>query len=166
MSVKLEDFVISRLEYMQCMLAGGMEEDSDKHNAMSKKVLTLVTTQLHNIKAIDCHAAQGLIAGISSSPMNGADKQQLMCSLTEKVNLAADAEPVVEGVAVKPSGGKNAQVHMYIHNYGTEQLWRGICDRQLVMDVKLQAMAVFLKRIGIRNISAIGPALSASSEVE
>ena len=123
MSVKLEEFVISRFEYMQCMLAGGMEEGSDKHNAMSKKVLALVTSQLHNIKEIDRLAANRLIAGISSSPMNGADKQLLMCSLNEKVDLAGDAGPAVEGAAFKPTGGKTAQVHMYIHNYGTEELW-------------------------------------------
>ena len=119
MSAKLEEFVISRLEYMQCMLAGGMEEGSDKQNAMSKKVLTLVTTQLHNIKEIDCLAANRLIASISSSPMHGADKQQLLCSLNEKVELAADARHAVEGAAFKPASGKNAGVHMYIHNYGT-----------------------------------------------
>ena len=42
---------------------------------------------------------------------------------------------------------------MYIHNYGTEQLWTCICDKQRTVDVKLQAMVVFLKRIGIKNIS-------------
>ena len=129
MSVKLEALVISRFEYMQCMLAGGMEEGSDKHNAMSKKVSTLVTTQLHNRKDIDCLVAGRLIAAISSSPMKSADKQQLMGSLNEKVDLAADAGPAVEGAAFKPSGGTNAQVHMHIHNYGTKKLWRLFATR-------------------------------------
>ena len=57
MSLKLEEFVISRFEHMRCMLDGGMAEGGDKHNLMSKKVLQLVTSQLHNIKNIDCVAA-------------------------------------------------------------------------------------------------------------
>ncbi len=42
---------------------------------------------------------------------------------------------------------------MHIHNYGTEQLWTILCDRTLSMEVKLQAMAVYLKKIGVKFIS-------------
>ena len=43
MSLKFEQFVTSRFEYVQYFIAGGMIEGSDHHRSLSKKVLDLVS---------------------------------------------------------------------------------------------------------------------------
>ena len=78
MSLKFEQFVESRFEYMTCFLAGGMVEGSPKHNELSKMVLDLVSKQLHLVPSIDCTAARRLLAMTSSSSLLETDKQELM----------------------------------------------------------------------------------------
>ena len=57
MSQKFEQFVQSRFEYMACFLDGGMIEGSIKHHEISKKVLDIVSKQLHFVTSMDCNAA-------------------------------------------------------------------------------------------------------------
>ncbi len=87
MSLKFEQFVEARFEYMTCFLAGGMVEGGDKHLSLSKKVLGLVSKQLHFVPSMDCNAARRLLAMTSSSSLLETDRQELMCRLNDKVDL-------------------------------------------------------------------------------
>jgi hypothetical protein len=87
MSVKFEKFVASRSEYLECFLAGGLIEGSEKHLTLSKKVLDMVSKQLHFVPSIECTVARRLLAMTMSSSLIGTDKQELMCRLNDKVDL-------------------------------------------------------------------------------
>ena len=177
MSLKFEQFVVSRFEYVQCFIAGGMIEGSDSHRALSKKVVDLMSKQLHFVPFIERTAAQRLLAITSSSSLIDTDKQELMCRLNDKVDLEActDAASLGPSSSVSASSAdgsagsrpaglailaatpkkapKLTQEHKYIHNYGPEQLWAIICNPSASMQTKLSTMAFFLKQIGLRYIS-------------
>ena len=174
MSLKFEQFVESRFEYMTCFLAGGMVEGSPKHNEIWKKVLETVSRQLHFVPSMDCNAARRLLAITSSSPLIGTDKQDLMCRLNDKVDMeagvdASSPEPSSSGSTSSGSAGpgpvglvlaatpkkatKLTQEHKHIHNYGNEQLWAIVCSPSASMQTKLSTMACFLKMIGSRYLS-------------
>ena len=174
MSLKFEQFVESRFEYMTCFLAGGMVEGSPRHNELSKKVLDLVSKQLNFVPSMNCNAARRLLAITSSSPLIGTDKQELMCRLNDKVDMEAcvDASSPEPSSSVTTSSGsagpgpvglvlaatpkkttKLTQEHKHIHNYGTEQLWTIVCSPSASMQTKLSELACFLKKIGLRDPS-------------
>ena len=173
MSSRLEELAKSRFEYKECMLDGSMAADGVDHNKLSKKVHDMLMKQLHFIASIECTAADRLMKMIRKSPMVCLDKQQLMCSLNDKMDLGAIGDSDLaaagdSGLAASGSGGpspdaivivssvkkaKTLQEHRSIHNYGPEQLRKGICDKAVPMEVKMQVMAAFLKTRGVRYIA-------------
>ena len=169
MSLKFEQFLGSRHEYVQCHIAGGVDVDSVRHRELSKKVLDCVSKQLHFLPSIDCSTAARLIARTSSSSLIETDRQELMCRLNDKVDMEADvgasspepsssasAGPSPVGIVLAETPKKVTkltQEHKSIHNYGTEQLWTIICSPAASIQTKLSAMALFLKTIGMRWIS-------------
>ena len=139
-----------------------------------------MSKQLHVVPSIECNAARRLLAMTRSSSLIGTDKQELMCRLNDKVDLGEmtdDPSPVLSssGSAGPGSGGltilaatqiktsKPSQELKHIHNYGAEQLWGVICSQSASMETKLTAMAIFLKKFGVRFIaeqnsdSGLGP---------
>jgi hypothetical protein len=135
MSLKFEQFLAPRYEYVECHIAGGVDVDSVRHRELSKKVLESVSKQLHFVPSIDCTTAARLIARTSSSSLIETDKQELMCRLNDKVDLdeSTDASSLASASSASSGPGpaghailaetpkkttKVLQDHKYLHNYG------------------------------------------------
>ena len=176
-TMKFEQFLVSKCEYMRCFVAGGVCEGSGAHLSLSNKVLAVVAKQLHFVGSVDSTTASRWVDIVTSSMLTPADKHDLIIHLNDKVDLEESVDdqnpggpssgsggPSSGSVGLVPVGhttpaatpkksGKVAVEHKFLHNYGNERLWDVICDRTVTIDTTLSAMALFLSQLGMRWLS-------------
>ena len=171
---KFEDFLVSRCEYLKCVVAGGVLPGSKPHVTLSKQVLDMASRQLNVLGVVDCTTASRLVDIVTSSTMMPEDKHELIVRLNVKVDLDECADGSNPGGPSSGSGGASSgsvelapvehptlaatpkkqkqisQEHHYLHNYGPAYLWEVICSKTAPLETKLSAMALFLYLLGMR----------------
>ena len=102
---KFEDFLVSRCEYLKCVVVGGVVPGSKPHVTRSKEVLDMASRQFTFVGVVDCTTASRLVAIVTSSQMMPEDKHELIVRLNVKVDLDECADGSNPGVLRQGQAG-------------------------------------------------------------
>ena len=98
-TMKFEQFMESKCEYLRCFLAGGgVCEGSEAHLSLSRKVLAVAAKQLHFVGSVDSTTASRWVDIVTSSMMTPEDKRVLLNHLNDKVDLEESVDDHNPGV--------------------------------------------------------------------
>ena len=87
-TMKFEQFMEGKCEYLRCFLAGGgVCEGSEAHLSLSRKVLAVAAKQLHFVGSVDSTTASRWVDIVRTSMLTPADKHGLIIHLNDKVDL-------------------------------------------------------------------------------
>ena len=105
MTMKFEQFLVSKCEYMRCFVSGGVCEGDGAHLSLSNKVLVVVAKQLHFVGSVDSTTASRWVDIATSSMLTTADKRDLLTHLNDKVDLEESVDDHNPGVVRQGQAG-------------------------------------------------------------